>query len=109
MNERSESLRKDAQMRTPDRWYFNQYVNGRLVMSHGFHTKELAESFERSVNSEIASWIRDGKKLREGVVHKIEEAIGWEVAGKEFGSFSDALFYKWTEYPDANLNGVFRH
>lgn len=100
---------KCAKMRTPDRWYFNQYVDGILAMSHGFQTKELAESFARSVEREVASMIKNGKKPRENVVQKVEKAIGWSVAGKEFDDFAAALVCKWTEYPNAPLNGIFRN
>ncbi len=104
----NKSLIADARSRTPDNWYFNQYVDGLLVSSHGFHTRELAESFKRGVDESVESSIRHGAKRRENVVEKIEPAVGWSVDGEEFSSFSDALLYKWTVCPDAMLNGVFQ-
>ena len=106
--ERNEHLIKEARSRTPDTWYFNQYVDGRLVMSHGFPNEDLAQSFARSVDQEIESAVRSGAKLRENVMNKVELAIAWRVGDHEFHTFADALFHKWTENPNAYVEGVFR-
>ena len=104
----NKSLIADARSRTPDDWYYNEYVDGLLVYSHGFHTRELAESFKRSVDESVESSIRHGAKRRENVVDKIEPAVGWSVDGEKFSSFSDALLYKWTVCPTATIKGVFK-
>lgn len=94
--------KRDAESRVPDLWYYNQYVNGTLALSHGFPSKELAEGFKESVKSARAC-----APMRNGVALKIEQAKGWMVNGKEFATFADALYYKWTECPEVEVKGVF--
>ena len=100
--------RADLKMYSPERWYFNQYENGRLISSLGFKTKPLAESFARSVEEEAESMIRSGAKRRPGITERVEEAKGWSVDGKEFSDFHEALWYMWTEKPNATIKGVFK-
>lgn len=100
--------RDDLKMYSPDRWYFNQYRDGLLVMSNGFPTKALAESFEKSVMDVVSSKIEDGCKMAPGMTHAVEEAKGWSVDGKEFSDFHEALWYMWAEKPNARIKGVFK-
>lgn len=99
--------RADLKLYTPDRWYFNQYENGRLISSLGFKTKPLAESFARSVDEEVGSMIRGGAKRRPGITERVEEAKGWSVDEKVFIDFHEALWYMWTNCPNERIKGVF--
>ena len=100
-------LRRDAHSRTPDKWYYNQRQNGRIVGSMGFPTRELAESFKRDVDESVASMLASGYKRREGLTDEIVEAKGWKVGDKEFDNFGDALLYMWMECPSKTIKGVF--
>lgn len=102
-----EQLRRDAHSRTPDKWYYNQRQNGRIVGSMGFPTRELAESFKSGVDKSVASMLAHGYKRREGMTDEIVEAKGWKVGSKEFDNFGDALFYMWMECPSETIKGVF--
>lgn len=100
-------LRRDAHSRTPDKWYYNQLQNGRIVGSMGFPTRELAESFKSDVDKSVASMLASGYKRREGITDEIVEAKGWKVGDKEFDNFGDALLYMWMECPSKTIKGVF--
>ena len=77
------------------------------IASLGFKTEPLAESFARSVEKEVESAIRSGAKRRPGITERVEEAKGWSVDGKVFSDFHEALWYKWTDRPNAEIKGVF--
>lgn len=100
-------LRKEARTRTADKWYFNIYKGDRLILSNGYPSKGLAESFKRYVDELREIFIRDGAKPRPGVVSKVERANGWRVNDHTFTTFADALFYKWTEAPYSEICGIF--
>jgi len=94
--------------RTPDKWYYNIYDNGRLVHSSAFTRKELAESFARSVAEVQEHMIARGAKRRPGVEDRVEEAKAWSIKGKEFSDFNEALQYMWETYPnEVCIKGVF--
>ena len=95
--------------RTPDKWYYNLYKNGELIMSHGYHNKEQADHFLASIEHEIQIAERNGQKIDPSVEMKVEEAIGWSVKGKFFNDYNEALRYMWELYPlDACIKGVFK-
>lgn len=94
--------------RTPDKWYYNQYESGRLVMSLGFKTKEQAESFANFVESVAQQQIAQGAERRPEVEDRVEEAKAWSIKGKEFSDFNEALQYMWKTYPnEVCIKGVF--
>lgn len=99
--------RADLKLYTPDLWYYVQREYGRELTQIGFKTKELAESFKKGVDETIQQSLKSGAKLREGVDNEVIEAKGWSVDGKEFSDFHEALWYKWTERPGADIKGVF--
>lgn len=99
--------RSDLKMYTPERWYFNQYRDGLLVMSNGFPTKALAKSFEKRVMDVVREKIEDGCEMAPGMTHAVEEAKGWEVNDKRFSNYHEALWYKWNNEP-ATIKGVFQ-
>lgn len=99
--------RADLKLYTPDRWYYVQYGNGRELNQIGFHTKELAESFARAVEETVKQSVKSGAKRLPGHYDRVVEAKGWRVASKVFSDFHEALWYMWTERPDAEIKGVF--
>lgn len=98
--------RSDLKLYTPDKWYFVQRENGRELSQLGFHTKQLAESFASGVEKSVAQSVASGAKRRTEVTDHVEEAKGWEVNGRVFSDFHEALWYKWNNEP-ATINGVF--
>lgn len=101
--------RADLKLYTPDRWYYVQYENGREIAQSGFSRKELADSFARAVEESVLSSVKSGAKRRAEVTSAVVEANGWSVDGKVFVDFHEALWYKWTERPNARIKGVFNN
>lgn len=99
--------RADLKLYTPDLWYYVQREDGRELMQIGFKTKELAESFKKSVEETVQQSIKSGAKKRAGHEHSVEEAKGWSVGGKEFSDFHEALWYMWTSCPSSKVLGIF--
>lgn len=101
-------LIKEARTRTADKWYFNMYEGNRLILSYGYPSKGLAESFKRGVVETRKISIRKGVKMKPGIVLKVEQANGWKVNDHTFTTFADALYYKWTEAPYSEICGIFK-
>lgn len=107
MDYRNQKLIADARSRTPDRWYYNQYLNGTLSLSLGFSTKERADEFAENVQKCISRVLKQGREMQKGISIKVEQAKKWSVNGNAFDTFADALYYKWTECPDKEIKGIF--
>lgn len=100
--------RMDASHRTPDKFYYNLYdkEDGKLILSRGFPTRELAESFAKNIREGAPNY---GYDREPGVIDTVEEAIAWDVSGKQFTSFADALLYMWENFPGQScISGVFQ-
>lgn len=93
--------------RTPDKFYFNMYESGALILSYAFTSEENAKNWERNFWEDAK---RGGyaDKIRPEITVKVEEAKGWEVEGRTFDDFNKALRYMWTECPGrVCIKGVF--
>ena len=83
------------------------YDNGRRVISYGFYTKALAESWRESFERDLR--VAADNKTLPGISWKVEEARGWSVDGVFFADFNDALRYAWEKHDGRGhmVRGVF--
>lgn len=109
MTDNERKLANEAKSRQPDTHYFNMYEGDALVVSYAYKSKELAECAKKQFDEEVASMVRNGMKLREGITSRVEAAVAWRCGAEKFSTFWEALLYHWTKGQKDLIKGVFNH